>query len=281
GVVVDNPATLVGMGEIKMAESLLFFGGFVLICALSFRRITGAVMIGILAITVIAMLMGMVEFDGFVSAPPSLAPTFMELDIAGALNVGMISVVFAFLFVDLFDTSGTLIGAAQRGGLLDKDGKLPRLGRALMSDSVATMSGAALGTSTTTSYIESTAGISAGGRTGLTAVVVALLFLACLLLSPIASIIPPYATAPALLYVAVLMASGLKLVDWDDITDAAPAIVTALTMPLTFSIANGIALGFITYAAIKALSGRWSDLNASVVTIAVVFVLKFMFLDAA
>ncbi len=281
GVVVDNPATLVGMGDINMAESLLFFGGFVLICALSFRRITGAVMIGILAITAAGMMMGMVDYNGFISAPPSVAPTFMQLDIAGALNVGMISVVFAFLFVDLFDTSGTLIGAAQRGGLLDKEGKLPRLGRALMSDSVATMSGAALGTSTTTSYIESTAGISAGGRTGLTAVVVALLFLACLLLSPIASIIPPYATAPALLYVAVLMASGLKLVDWDDITDAAPAIVTALTMPLTFSIANGIALGFITYASIKALSGRWADLNASVVTIAIVFVLKFMFLDVA
>lgn len=281
GIVVDNQATLVSMGEIKMAESLLFFGGFVLICALSFRRITGAVMIGILAITAVAMMMGMVEYDGLVSAPPSLTPTLMELDIAGALNVGMISVVFAFLFVDLFDTSGTLIGAAQRGGLLDKDGKLPRLGRALMSDSVATMSGAALGTSTTTSYIESTAGISAGGRTGLTAVVVAVLFLACLVLSPIASIIPPYATAPALFYVAVLMASGLKLVDWDDITDAAPAIVTALTMPLTFSIANGIALGFITYAVIKALAGRWSDLNASVVTIAVVFVLKFMLLEVA
>ena len=281
GVVVDNEATLVGMGDIKTPESLLFFAGFVLICALSFRRITGAVMIGILAVTAVAMMLGMVEYDGLFSAPPSIAPTFMELDIAGALNVGMISVVFAFLFVDLFDTSGTLIGAAQRGGLLDKDGKLPRLGRALMSDSVATMSGAALGTSTTTSYVESTAGIAAGGRTGLTAVVVALLFLACLVLSPLAAIIPAYATAPALFYVAVLMASGLKLVDWDDITDAAPAIVTALTMPLTFSIADGIALGFISYAGIKALSGRWSDLNASVVTIAIVFVLKFMFLDAA
>ncbi|WP_100638565.1 NCS2 family permease [Marinobacter salexigens] len=280
GIVVDNPATLVGLGELKSAESLLFFGGFVLICALSFRRITGSVMIGIIAVTAVAMMLGMVEYNGFVSAPPSLAPTFMELDVAGALNVGMISIVFAFLFVDLFDTSGTLIGAAQRGGLLDKDGKLPRLGRALMSDSVATMSGAALGTSTTTSYIESTAGISAGGRTGLTAVVVALLFLASLLLAPIASIIPPYATAPALLYVAVLMTGGLKLIDWEDITDAAPAVVTALVMPLTFSIANGIALGFITYAVIKALSGRWSDLNASVVVISVVFILKFLFLDA-
>ncbi|RBW48400.1 NCS2 family permease [Marinobacter sp. F3R11] len=281
GIVVDHPATLVGLGDLKSAESLLFFGGFVLICALSFRRITGSVMIGIISITVIAMMLGMVEYKGFFAAPPSLAPTFMQMDIAGALNLGMISIVFAFLFVDLFDTSGTLIGAAHRGGLLDKDGKLPRLGKALMSDSVATMSGAALGTSTTTSYIESTAGISAGGRTGLTAVVVAVLFLACLLLSPIASIIPSYATAPALLYVAVLMASGLKLIDWDDITEAAPAVVTALMMPLTFSIANGIAMGFVTYAVIKALSGRWSDLSPSVMVISAVFILKFIFLDAA
>lgn len=281
GIVIDHPATLVGLGDVKTPQALLFFGGFLLICALSFKRITGAVMIGIIAVTLAALALDLIEYKGFFSAPPSLAPTFMQLDIAGAFNIGMISVIFAFLFVDLFDTSGTLIGAAQRGGLLDKDGKLPRLGRALMSDSVATMSGATLGTSTTTSYIESTAGISAGGRTGLTAVVVALLFLACLLLSPIASIIPPYATAPALLYVAVLMTSGLKLIDWDDVTDAAPAVVTALMMPLTFSIANGIALGFITYALLKALSGRWSQLNVSVVLIALIFILKFIFLDIA
>ncbi len=281
GIVVDHPATLVGLGDVKTPQALLFFGGFLLICALSFKRVTGAVMIGIIAVTLAALALDLIEYKGFFSVPPSLLPTFMQLDIAGAFNIGMISVIFAFLFVDLFDTSGTLIGAAQRGGLLDKDGKLPRLGRALMSDSVATMSGAALGTSTTTSYIESTAGISAGGRTGLTAVVVALLFLACLVLSPIASIIPPYATAPALLYVAVLMTSGLKLIDWDDVTDAAPAVVTALMMPLTFSIANGIALGFITYALLKALSGRWSQLNVSVVLIALIFILKFIFLDVA
>lgn len=281
GIVIDHPATLVGIGDIKALESLLFFGGFLLICALSYRQVTGAVMIGIIAVTAAALLLGLVEYNGFISTPPSLAPTFLQLDIVGALDVAMISVIFAFLFVDLFDTSGTLIGAAQRGGLLDKDGKLPRLGRALMSDSVATMSGAALGTSTTTSYIESTAGISAGGRTGLTAVVVAALFLACLLLSPIASIIPAYATAPALLYVAVLMTGGLKLIDWEDLTEAAPAVVTALMMPLTFSIANGIALGFVTYAALKALSGRWSQLNISVAIIAMVFVLKFIFLDGA
>lgn len=281
GIVVDHPATLVGLGDIKTPQTLLFFGGFLLICALSFRRVTGAVMIGIIAVTLAALALDLIEYQGFFSAPPSILPTYLQLDIAGALDIGMISVIFAFLFVDLFDTSGTLIGAAQRGGLLDKNGKLPRLGRALMSDSVATMSGAALGTSTTTSYIESTAGISAGGRTGLTAVVVAALFLACLVLSPIASIIPAYATAPALLYVAVLMTGGLKLIEWDDVTDAAPAVVTALMMPLTFSIANGIALGFITYALLKALSGRWSELNPSVVIIAVVFVLKYIFLDAA
>ena len=281
GIVVDNPATLVSLGDVKTPESLLFFGGFVLICALSFRQVTGSVMIGILAVTAGAMALGMVEYEGLVSAPPSVAPTFMQLDLAGAFNVGMISVIFAFLFVDLFDTSGTLVGAAQRGGLLDKDGKLPRLGRALMSDSVATMSGATLGTSTTTSYVESTAGIAAGGRTGLTAVVVAALFLACLLFAPIASVIPPYATAPALLYVCCLMTSGLKLVDWDDITDAAPAVVTALMMPLTFSIADGIAVGFITYALLKALAGKWQDLNWSIIAIAIVFVLKFLFLEAA
>lgn len=280
GIVVANPATLVALGDVKTAEALLTFGGFILICGLSYRRVTGAVVIGIIAVTVIAMMLGMVEYQGFMSAPPSLAPTFMQMDIAGALEVGLISVVFAFLFVDLFDTSGTLIGAAQRGGLLDAKGNLPRLKQALMADSVATMSGAAMGTSTTTSYIESTAGISAGGRTGLTAVVVALLFLGCLFFAPIAAIVPPYATAPALLYVAVLMSGGLKLIDWADITEAAPGIVTALMMPLTFSIANGIALGFITYALLKLVSGRWGALNLSVALIALLFILKYAFLGA-
>ncbi|MFE8072246.1 NCS2 family permease [Marinobacteraceae bacterium S3BR75-40.1] len=278
-IVVDNPATLVGLGDITAPETLLTFAGFLLICALAYLRVTGAVMIGIIAVTIVAMLLGMVEYNGLVSAPPSVAPTFMQLDIAGALDVSLVSIVFAFLFVDLFDTSGTLIGAAQRGGLLDENGKLPRLGKALMADGVATMTGAVAGTSTTTSYIESTAGITAGGRTGLTAVVVALLFLLSLFFAPIASIVPAYATAPALLYVSVLMTSGLKLIDWDDVTEAAPAVITALMMPLTFSIANGIALGFITYALLKAVSGRWSSLNVSVVCIAVMFILKFMFLD--
>ncbi|HEX5514012.1 MAG TPA: NCS2 family permease [Gammaproteobacteria bacterium] len=277
-IIVANPATLVTLGDVTSAEALLTGLGFMLICALAARRVMGAVMVGIIAITFLGFLLGMVEYRGFASAPPSLAPTFLQLDLQGAFDVGLISIIFAFLFVDLFDTSGTLIGAAHRGNLLDRNGNLPRLGRALMADSSATMAGAALGTSTTTSYIESTAGIAAGGRTGLTAVVVAALFLLALFFAPLASMVPAFATAPALLYVATLMTSGLSHIDWEDITDAAPALVTALAMPLSFSIANGIALGFIAYVAVKLASGRIKQLNAALLTIAALFVLKFAFL---
>lgn len=277
-IIVANPATMVTLGDVTTAEALLTGLGFVLICALAARRVMGAVMVGIIAITCLGLLLGLVEYQGFASAPPSLAPTFLQLDLQGAFDVGLVSIIFAFLFVDLFDTSGTLIGAAHRGNLLDRNGNLPRLGRALMADSSATMAGAVLGTSTTTSYIESTAGIAAGGRTGLTAVVVAVLFLLALFCAPLASMVPAFATAPALLYVATLMTSGLSHIDWEDITDAAPALVTALAMPLSFSIANGIALGFIAYVAVKLASGRVRQLNAALLTIAALFVLKFAFL---
>jgi AGZA family xanthine/uracil permease-like MFS transporter len=197
------------------------------------------------------------------------------MDLAGALQVGLISIVFAFLFVDLFDTAGTLVGLAHRAGMLDENGRLPNLKRALLADSSATMVGAAMGTSTTTSYIESAAGINAGGRTGLTAVTVAVLFLLCLFMAPLASTIPPYATAPALFFVACLMVRGLAEIDWDDVTDVAPAVVTAVTMPLTFSIATGIGLGFISYATIKILAGRVSEVNVAVIVISCAFVVKF------
>ena len=245
-----------------------------MIVALAYRKVTGAVMIGILLITAISFIIGLSHINGIVSAPPSLKPTFLELDVKGALEVGLLSVIFAFLFVDLFDTSGTLIGVAQKANLVEPDGKMPRLGRALMADSTATMAGAALGTSTTTSYIESTAGISAGGRTGLTACVVALLFLLSMFFSPLATAVPGYATAPALLFVAVLMTHGLVQINWDDLTEAAPVVVTALAMPLTFSIANGIALGFISWTLIKVLAGRWRDLNPSLYILAGLFVIK-------
>ncbi len=279
GIVVPSPATMVTLGDISTPAALLTALGFVLICALAARRVMGAVMIGIIVITVIGMLLGLVEYKGLISLPPSLTPTLLQMDIAGAFDIGLVSIIFAFLFVDLFDTTGTLIGVAHRGGLLDKDGNLPRLGRALMADSTATMAGAALGTSTTTSYVESTAGIAAGGRTGLTAVVVAALFLLALFVAPLASIVPVFATAPALLYVATLMTASLAHIDWDDVTDAAPALVTALGMPLAFSIADGIALGFITYVAVKLAAGRFSQLNVALLTVAALFVLKFALLD--
>ena len=278
GIVVANPATFVSLGDLSQPPALYALMGFFVITALSYLRVTGAVMIGILGVTVIAMVLGHNEYGGLMSMPPSIAPTFMAMDLMGALDVAMLSVIFAFLFVDLFDTSGTLVGVAHRGKLLDKDGKLPRLGRAMMADSAASMAGAALGTSTTTSYIESTAGIASGGRTGLTAVVVGGLFLISLFFAPLAGSIPAYATAGALLYVAVLMTGSLAHANWEDPTDAAPVLIAALAMPLTFSIAEGIALGFISYVAIKTLSGRFSDLNPAVIILALLFAVRYLFL---
>ncbi|SIS04423.1 putative MFS transporter, AGZA family, xanthine/uracil permease [Aquipseudomonas alcaligenes] len=277
GLVVDNPATLVGLGDLHSPGPLLAILGFFLIVALEARRVTGAVMIGILVVTAIAIGLGVSPFGGIVSMPPSLAPTFLELDIMGALDVGMISVIFAFLFVDLFDNTGTLIGVAKRAGLMSKDGHLPKMGRALIADSTAAMGGSLLGTSTTTSYIESASGVAAGGRTGLTAIVVAGLFLLALFFAPLAGTVPAFATAPALLFVAVLMTSGLAEIEWDDITVAAPVVITALAMPLTFSIANGIAFGFIAWVLIKALAGRFKELNPALVILAAIFIAKFAF----
>ncbi len=280
GIVVANPATLVGMGDLAKPEPLLAILGFVLIVALEARKVTGAVLIGILAVTGAAIALGVSKFGGVVSMPPSLAPTLLQLDIMGALDIGLFSVIFAFLFVDLFDNSGTLIAVAKKAGLMRKDGYMPKMGRALIADSSAAMVGSVLGTSTTTSYIESAAGVSAGGRTGLTAVVVALLFLLALFFAPLAGSVPAFATAPALLFVAVLMTAGLAEIDWNDITVAAPVVITALAMPLTFSIANGIAFGFIAWAAIKLLAGRWRELNPALVILAILFVIKLGWFNA-
>lgn len=277
GIVVDHPATLLALGDLARPGPLLAGLDFVLIVALVHHRVTGAVMLGILAVTGLSLALGLTELHGVVSLPPSLAPTLLQLDIAGALDVGLISVIFAFLFVDLFDTSGTLIGVAQKAGLVGPDGKLPRLGRALLADSTATMAGAALGTSTTTSFIESAAGISAGGRTGLTACVVAALFLLSLFFSPLAATVPDYATAPALFFVAVLMTGGLAQIAWDDLSEAAPVVVAALAMPLTFSVANGIALGFISWTAIKLCCGRRHEVNSAMWVLSTLFVVKLGF----
>lgn len=280
GIVVGNPATLVGLGDLSKPGPLLAILGFFLIVVLEARKVTGAVLIGILVVTVIAIALGVSAFGGLVSMPPSLAPTFLQLDIRGALDVGLISVIFAFLFVDLFDNSGTLIGVAKRAGLMGKDGHLPKMGRALIADSSAAMFGSLLGTSTTTSYIESAAGVSAGGRTGLTAVVVAVLFLLALFFAPLAGSVPAFATAPALFFIAVLMTSGLAEIEWDDLTTAAPVLVTALAMPLTYSIANGIAFGFITWTVIKLLSGRTRELNSALIVLSILFVIKLGWFNA-
>ena len=280
GIVVDNPATLIGLGDLSQPAPLLAILGFILIVALEARKVTGAVMIGILSVTLLAIALGVTQFGGVLSMPPSLAPTFLQLDIMGALDIGLFSVIFAFLFVDLFDNSGTLIAVAKKAGLMRKDGYMPKMGRALIADSTAAMTGSLLGTSTTTSYIESAAGVAEGGRTGLTACVVALLFLLALFFAPLAGSVPAFATAPALLFVAVLMTSGLAEIDWDDITVAAPVVVTALAMPLTFSIANGIAFGFIAWAAVKLLAGRWRELNPALAILAVLFVIKLGWFNA-
>ncbi len=277
GIVGDNPATLVSLGSITSLHAILASCGFFLTIALVHRNVKGAVMIAILVITVIGILVGDVEYHGIVSMPPSIAPTFLQLDLAGVFNVGMISVVFAFLFVDLFDTAGTLVGVATKANLIKEDGKLPRLNRALLADSTATSIGALLGTSNTTSYIESVAGVASGGRTGLTAVVVGIFFLLALFFSPLAGMIPAYATSGALFYVAILMMSGLVSINWKDLTEAAPVVVVCLLMPFTYSIADGIALGFISFAAIKGLSGKGREVPISVWVMSVVFILKFAF----
>lgn len=275
GIVVDSPATLVTLGDITSVSALLAALGFFITVALVHRKIKGAVMIAILAVTACGLLFGDVQWHGVISAPPSIAPTFMQLDFSAVFEIGMISVVFSFLFVDLFDTAGTLVGVASKANLIDKDGKIPRLNRALLADSTATSIGALLGTSNTTSYVESTAGVAEGGRTGLTAVVVGVLFLFALFFSPLAGMIPAYATSGALFYVAILMMSGLANIEWNDITESAPVAVTCLLMPLTYSIAEGISFGFIAYAAIKLFSGKAKEVSLSVWVMAIIFIVKF------
>ncbi|SUE44513.1 NCS2 family permease [Roseomonas gilardii] len=275
GLVVANPATMVGLGHVAEPKVLLSCLGFLLIAGMVARNVPGGIILGILVTALLGIPFGLTTFHGVVSLPPSLAPTFLQLDIPGAIGLGVAGIVFTFFIVDLLDNAGTLIGTTHRAGLMRPDGSVPRLGRALLADSGGAIVGSVLGTSTTTSYIESAAGIQAGGRTGLTALTVAVLFLLTLFLAPLATSIPGYATAPALVFVACLMAKSLRDLDWEDITDYAPAIITALSMPLTFSIASGIGIGFITYAAIKLLAGRAGQVSGAVWLIAALSAVKF------
>ena len=278
GIIVGSPATLVTLGDLHAPGTLLAIAGLLLIIGLEARKLTGGIVIGILAVTVAAVALGITPFNGVFAAPPSIAPVFLQLDIAGALHAGLIAVVLTFFLVELFDATGTLIGVSHRAGLLDAEGRLPRLKKALLADSTAIAAGSLLGTSSTTAYIESAAGTAVGGRTGLTAVVVGLLFLAALFLAPLAGTVPAFATAPALIYVAVLMTRALAEIDWEDLSESAPAFICAISMPLTFSIAHGIAFGFISYAAIKLIAGRASEVPITVWVLAAVFVGKFAWL---
>jgi AGZA family xanthine/uracil permease-like MFS transporter len=275
GVVVADPATLVTLGHLDAPSTLLACLGFLIIAALAARGVTGAILIGILAVALLGLPLGLTHLSGVVAVPPSLAPTFLQLDIAGALHLGIATVVLTFFLVDVLDNAGTLIATTQRAGLVRPDGTVPRLREALFADSFGAILGALLGTSTTTSYIESAAGIQAGGRTGLTALVVAALFLLTLFFAPIATAIPDFATAPALVFVACLMTSALRGIDWDDATEYVPAVVVAVTMPFTFSIATGIGLGFIVYALVKLAAGRGAEVAGAIWLIAGLSVLRF------
>ncbi|WP_105167943.1 NCS2 family permease [Pseudoalteromonas sp. T1lg23B] len=275
GIIIASPATLVQLGDITQAGPLLAILSFFIIAALMFREVKSGVLISIFVVTAVALSLGLVSYQGLISAPPSVAPTIMQLDIASVFELSMLSVVFAFLFVDLFDTSGTLVAVTHKAGLADKQGRMPRLGRALSADSTATIAGSMLGTSTTTSYIESVSGVSVGGKTGLTAVTVGVCFLLMVFFAPLAKMVPAYATAGAILYVAVLMLQNLKSVNWDDMSDAIPVSVVLLMTPLTFSIAHGIALGFIAYTAVKVVCRKTHEITLSVWLLTVLFVLKF------
>jgi AGZA family xanthine/uracil permease-like MFS transporter len=276
-IIVASPATLVTLGDLHSPQVLLAIAGFFLIFALAHRGWHSAVLVSILLVTLAAWWLGDSEFNGVVAMPPSLAPTFMQLDFTAALTLSIIPVVLTLLFLDLFDTSGTLVAVTQKAGLLQADGKVPDLSRALVADSSASMVGALLGTSTTTSYVESTSGVASGGRTGLTAIVTGLLFLLALWFSPLAAMVPGYATAGALLYVATLMLTSLQHVEWDDMLQAVPVAVVLIMMPLTFSIADGIGMGFISYAVLCLLTGKLERTTLSVWLLALIFMAKFIF----
>ena len=276
-------AKYTSLGNFSKTETMLAALGFLIIAALSIRKIPGAIIIGILMITLISIFAGLVEFKetglkAIVSYPPSMAPTFMKLDILGALNLGMLSVIMSFLFVNLFDTTGTLVGVASRANLLDENGEAENLDRALKADSGASIFGTFFGCSPVTSYVESSAGVEAGGRTGLTAVVVGLLFIMAMFLSPLAQIIPKYATAGALIYVAILMLGGMEKLNWSNVTELLPALVIIIMIPLTFSIADGIALGFLSYVVLKITNGEIKGISFAAWFLTIIFISKFIFL---
>ena len=275
GIVVDHPATLLSLGNFQVTETLLAGLGFLVITGLATRQFPGAILAGILIVTVVGLAVGAVEYNGIVSAPPSIAPVLGQLDIAAALDVAMISAIASILFVNLFDTAGTLVGVATQAGLTNEKGDIQNLDRALHADSTSSVAGALVGCAPVTSYVESAAGVAAGGKTGLTACAVGALFIAMIFFAPLAGMIPPFATAGALLYVALLMMSGMQHLSWTDPTELLPALLTIIMVPLSFSIANGIAAGFLSYVLLKVIAGKSADVTAAAWVMAVIFTARF------
>ena len=280
GVIVANPETLVSIGNLTSHSVLLGILGFFIIAILASRNIHAAVLVSIVVTTLLGWMLGDVHYNGIVSAPPSVMTVVGHVDLAGSFNLGLAGVIFSFMLVNLFDSSGTLIGVTDKAGLADEKGKFPRMKQALYVDSISSVTGSFIGTSSVTAYIESSSGVSVGGRTGLTAVVVGLLFLLVIFLSPLAGMVPGYAAAGALIYVGVLMTSSLARVNWQDLTESVPAFITAVMMPFSFSITEGIALGFISYCVMKIGTGRLRDLSPCVIIVALLFILKIVFIDA-
>ena len=277
GLVVANPATLVALGDLHSPQVLLGILGFFIIVVLAARNIYSGVLISIAAVTALALYFDeSVMFHGIISMPPALTQVVGQVDIAGVLDTALIGIIFSFLLVNLFDSSGTLLGVTDKAGFSDEKGRFPKMKQALYVDSASAVVGSYIGTSAISTYIESGAGVSVGGRTGMTAVVVGLLFLLTIFFSPLAGMVPAYATAGALVYVGILMASSLIKVQWDDLTEATPAFITAAMMPFTYSITEGIAFGFISYCVMKLGTGRWREVNAPVWVVSLLFLIKFI-----
>jgi len=279
-LVVAHSGTFVGLGSFANPEVQMACLGLTITLVLMARKLPGAILLGILATSILGMLRGLSQWPSTLFAMPHPSATFLQLDFRSALHLGFLEILFAFLFVDLFDNVGTLVGVCEQGGFM-KDGKIPRVGRVLLADSVGTIFGALTGTSTVTSYIESAAGVAAGARTGLSNIAVAALFLLAMFCSPLATAIPGYATAPALILVGVLMSQSLALVKWNDFTDALPAFITMLATPLAFSIATGLSLGLISFTVVKLAAGKFREINALVWILTVLFILRYVYLAAA
>lgn len=280
GLVVHSEATLLTIGDILSLNVLLGALGFFIIIILAARNVHAAVLVSIVVVTLLALYFDPnIHYDGIISMPPDISTVVGHVDLTGSLNLGIMGVIFSIMIVSLFDSSGTILAVTDKAGIADEQGRFPKMRQALLVDSFSSSLGGLFGTSSVLTYIESTAGVSVGGRTGLTSVVVGLLFLIVILFSPLAHLVPTYATSGALIFVGILMVSSLVKINWHDLTEATPAFITALMMPFAFAITEGVALGFISYVILKLFTGKFKELNICVIAVAILFILKFIFID--